>query len=84
MATARAEPEGDDLIQHFEISSTSDSYYLPLRVSKSFPLCRSSYRRRFLRNNRSYITYPNPRIMQNPSVTVNNLSKSDRLIVIGM
>lgn len=72
MAGAETESEGeeDNLIQVYEISSTSDSYCLPLRPSHSlYPQCRSSYRR-YSRN----ITYhPNPTVMPNPSV--NNLSK---------
>lgn len=81
MARTRGEAEGEVLVQHPEISSTSDSYYSPLHPSNSFPKCRSSYRRRVLRSNHSSITFLNPRsysldIMQNPSVTVSNLSKT--------
>lgn len=72
MAGAETESEGeeDNLIQVYEISSTSEIYSFPLRPSHSlFPQCRSSYRRRFLPN----INYhPNP-VMLNPSVV--NLSK---------
>lgn len=81
MARILEETEGDNLIQHFEISSTSDIYYFPLRPSKTYPSCRSSYRRRFLRfNNHPSITSPNSRIMQNPSVTITPLSKIDMTV----
>lgn len=68
--------EGDTLLQCLEISSTSDSYYLPLRPSKLHPKCRSSYRRRFLRNNNLSTTFPNPRNMQSPSVALSKTNNN--------
>lgn len=70
MIKTATETEGDNnLVQHFEISSTSDFYYMPLHPSKSFPKCRSSYRRRFLRNHCALNRLPNSRIMKNPCKT---------------